>query len=128
MCCHSSGDSSVSSILLPWVQVPSTPTMLLSFIVQFMLCLFVFELWKERKNKQKEAAFRPFLNNLLHSMQFSLVPKLQDCLPVYSTQTLAKLWPMYWLRTTRNGAASKILVNIFCQMISAFQIQMAKQR
>ena len=36
---HSSVDSSVPSIMLPQVRLPSTPSMLLSFIVRFVLYL-----------------------------------------------------------------------------------------
>ena len=38
-CCHSSVDSSAPTILPPRVRVPSTPSMLLSFIVKFVLYL-----------------------------------------------------------------------------------------
>ena len=38
-CRHSSVDSSAPTILPPWVRFPSTPTMLLSFIVKFVLYL-----------------------------------------------------------------------------------------
>ena len=48
-CRHSSVDSSVPSILPPWVRVPSTPSMLL-WIVS---C-------GKYQNKQKEAAIGPF--------------------------------------------------------------------
>ena len=39
VCHHSSVDSSVPSILPPWVRLPSTPSMLLSFMVKFVLYL-----------------------------------------------------------------------------------------
>ena len=51
-------DSSVPAILPSWVQVPNTPSMLLSFKV------FVLYLSCEKKeNKHKEAGFGPFKKN-----------------------------------------------------------------
>ena len=55
-CRHSSGDSSAPTILPPQVWVPSTPSMLLSFIVKFVLYLPC----EKNENKQKEARFSPF--------------------------------------------------------------------
>ena len=57
-CRHSSVDSSVPTILLPQVQVPSTPSMLFSFIVSvlYLSC-------EKNENKQKEAGFGPFKEN-----------------------------------------------------------------
>ena len=56
-CRHSSMDSSVPSILLPRVWLPSTPSMLLSFIVTFVLYFFLH--WEKNKNKQKTGRVRP---------------------------------------------------------------------
>ena len=55
-CRHSSVDSSVPTILLPWVRVPNTPTTLLSFIVfvPYLSCV-------KNENKQKEAGIGPYL-------------------------------------------------------------------
>ena len=56
--CHRrSVELSAPTILLPRVQVPSTPFMLLSFIelVLYLLC-------EKIENKQKEARFGPFKN------------------------------------------------------------------
>ena len=49
---HSSVDLSVPTILPPWVQIPSTPSMLLSFIV-----IVLYLSCEKNKNKQKEAIF-----------------------------------------------------------------------
>ena len=49
-CCHSSVDLSAPTILLPRVRVPSTPSMLFSFIV-----LVLHLSCGNNKNKQKEA-------------------------------------------------------------------------
>ena len=57
-CSHSSVDSSASTILLIWVQVPSTPSTLLSFM-EFVLYLTC----EKNKNKQKEAGLGPFFKN-----------------------------------------------------------------
>ena len=54
-----SGYSSAPTILPPRIQVPSTPSMLLSFIVKFMLYLTC----ENNQNKQIEAGFGPFLKN-----------------------------------------------------------------
>ena len=51
-CRHSSVDLSVPTILPPWVQIPSTPSMLLSFIV-----IVLYLSCEKNKNKQKEAIF-----------------------------------------------------------------------
>ena len=48
---YSAVDSTAPTILPPWVRVPSTPSMLSSFIVQYVLYLS----WEKNKNKQKEA-------------------------------------------------------------------------
>ena len=45
---HSSVDSSVPSILLPRVWLPSTPSMLLSFIVKFV---HILSMWCEKRTK-----------------------------------------------------------------------------
>ena len=56
-CRHSSADSSVPTILLPRVQVPSAPSRLFSFIV------FVLYLSGEKnENKLKETGFGPLKN------------------------------------------------------------------
>ena len=55
-CRHSSVDLSAPTILPPRVQIPSTPSMLLSFIV-FVLYLSC----EKNENKQKEAEFGTFL-------------------------------------------------------------------
>ena len=55
-CRHSSVDLSAPTILPPWVRFPSTLSMLLSFIVKFVLYL----LCENNENKQKEAGFGPF--------------------------------------------------------------------
>ena len=55
-CRHSSVDSSAPTILTPWVQIPSTTSMVLSFIV-VMIDLSC----EKNKNKQKEAGLGPFL-------------------------------------------------------------------
>ena len=44
-CRHSSVDSSAPIILPPWVQIQSTPSLLLSFIVKFMLYLSCKKVW-----------------------------------------------------------------------------------
>ena len=46
-------DLSAPTILRPQVRIPSTPSMLLSFIVVYLLC-------EKNENKQKEAGFGPF--------------------------------------------------------------------
>ena len=53
-------DLSSPTILPPQVRVPSTPSMLLPFIVKFVLFLSR----EKNKNKQKEAGFGPFLKNV----------------------------------------------------------------
>ena len=53
-CCHSSVVSSLPIILRPWVQIPSTPSMLF----QFLLLKLLLELEKN-ENKQKEAGMGP---------------------------------------------------------------------
>ena len=58
---HSSVDSYVPTILPAQVQVPSTPSTLLSFIDKFALYLSC----ESNKNKQKEAGFGPFLKKRL---------------------------------------------------------------
>ena len=56
-------DSSVPSILLPWVRVPSTPSTLFSTYIAQIVCLS-FELECEKnENKQKEAGNGPFKKN-----------------------------------------------------------------
>ena len=62
-CRHSSFDWSAPTILPPRVQIPSTPSMLLSFIV-FVLYL----LCEKNKNKQKEARFGTFLKKSFFSV------------------------------------------------------------
>ena len=57
-CRHSLAGTCAPSILLPWVQVPSTPSMLLSFEVKFVVYLSLH--CEKSKNKQKEAGFGPF--------------------------------------------------------------------
>ena len=52
-CRHSSVDESVPTILPPRVRVPSTPSMLLSFGVKFVLYLSC----EKNENKQKDAEF-----------------------------------------------------------------------
>ena len=52
-CCHSSVDSSARSNLPLWVQVPSTPSTLLSVFIWIVSC------WKD-ENKQKEVGIGPF--------------------------------------------------------------------
>ena len=54
-CCHSSVDSSAPTILPIRVQVPSTPSKLFPFIVNFLLYLS----FKKNVNKQKAAGFCP---------------------------------------------------------------------
>ena len=54
-CWHSSVDSSAPTILLPRVQVPSTPST--NCYIVFMLYLSC----EKNENKQKEAGFGPFL-------------------------------------------------------------------
>ena len=49
-------DSSVPTILHPQAQVPSSPSLLLSFIVEFVLYLSC----EKDENKQKENGFGPF--------------------------------------------------------------------
>ena len=53
--CHSSVDSSASSILLPWVWVPSTPPTLLPIYIWIVSC-------GKNENKQKEAGIGPYKN------------------------------------------------------------------
>ena len=53
---HCSVDSSAPTILPPWVTVPSTPSMLLSYIVKFVLYLSC----EKNETKQQEAGFGPF--------------------------------------------------------------------
>ena len=55
-CRHGSVDLSVPTNLPPLVWVPSTPSMLFSFIVK-ICAIFVL---RENENKQKEAGFGPF--------------------------------------------------------------------
>ena len=69
-CCHSSVDSSMPTTLPPQVRVPSTPSTLLSFTVNFALYLSC----EKNENKQKEAGFGPFkniikLNSVTHSLR-----------------------------------------------------------
>ena len=54
-CRHSSVDSSVPTILLPRVQVPSRPSTLLYFTVKFVLYLSC-----ENNENKKVAGFGPF--------------------------------------------------------------------
>ena len=63
-CRHSSVDSSAPSILPPWVQLPSMPSMLFSIIVKFVLYL---SMRCERRTKinKKEAGFGPFFKKHL---------------------------------------------------------------
>ena len=49
-------DLSTPTILLPRAQIQSTPSMLLQFIVNFVLYLSL----EKNENKQKEAEFGPF--------------------------------------------------------------------
>ena len=56
-CRRSSVDSSMPTILPRRVRIPSTPSMLLSFIVKFVLYLSC----ERNQNKQKEAGLGPFL-------------------------------------------------------------------
>ena len=55
-CRHSSVDSSVPTILLPWVQIPNKPSMLLFFIVKFVLYLSC------EKNENKIFSYNIFAN------------------------------------------------------------------
>ena len=57
-CHHSAVDSSVPSILLPQDRLPSTPSMLLSLIVKFVLYWSLY--CEKNENKQKETGFGPF--------------------------------------------------------------------
>ena len=57
-CRHSSVDSSVPTILLPWVQIPNKPSMLLFFIVKFVLYL---SCEKNENKTKKESGFGRFL-------------------------------------------------------------------
>ena len=54
-CRHSSVDSPAPTIMPPRVRVPSTPSMLLSFIV-----FVVYLSCEKNENKQKEAGYGPF--------------------------------------------------------------------
>ena len=58
-CHHSSVDSSALFILLPLVWLPNTPSMLVSFIVKFVLYLSLY--CEKNEIKQKEVGFDPFL-------------------------------------------------------------------
>ena len=61
-CRHSSVDSSALSIMPPRVQLPSTPSMLLSFIVKFVLYLSLR--CEKNENKPKRGRVWPiFLKN-----------------------------------------------------------------
>ena len=56
-CHHSSVVSSVPSILLPWVRVPITPSML-----SHLYCaIFVFAMWKRTKINKKKLGLAHFL-------------------------------------------------------------------
>ena len=61
-CRHSSVDSSASSILLPQVRVPSTPTTLKSFTVKFVLYLSM-HCEKNKINKKRLGFARIIINN-----------------------------------------------------------------
>ena len=58
-CRHSSVDSSAPSIMPPRVRLPSTPSMLLSFIVKFVLYLSL--LCEKNENKPKRGRVWPIL-------------------------------------------------------------------
>ena len=67
-CRHSSVESSAPTILPPWVQVPSTPSMLLLFIV-----IVLYLSCEKNENKQKEAGFGPFLEKMFQQIKTNLV-------------------------------------------------------
>ena len=81
-CRRSSVDFSVPTILLPWVQVPSTPTTLSSFIVTFGLNLSS----EKNENKQKEAGYGPFKKNTV-----TVSPELLRPVQLIVTQFFQKL-------------------------------------
>ena len=56
---HSSVVSSAPTILHPWVQIPSTPSVLFQFL---LLKLW----WEKDDNKQKEAEIGPFLKKTIY--------------------------------------------------------------
>ena len=58
VCCHSSKDQSIPTVLPSHVRVPSTPCMLFSYIVKFVL---YWRLHCETdENRQKEAGVGPY--------------------------------------------------------------------
>ena len=75
-CCKSSINYST---LQPWVRVPSTPSILLSFVLKFVLYLSLH--CEKNKNKQKETRFSTFKkakengekDNIPSSEMFSLL-------------------------------------------------------
>ena len=95
VCRHSSVDSSAPTIQSPRVQVPSMPSMLLSFIVKFVLYL----LCEKNRNKQKEAGFGPFLKQSIMILmlqtvwQFLSMPSAQSTLNFYDR--LPAVWNVF---------------------------------
>ena len=71
-CHHSSVDSSAPSILPPPVQLPSTPSMLFSFIVKFVLYLSM-QCEKRTKINKKEAGFGPIKKRLQMMMAWIIL-------------------------------------------------------
>ena len=61
---YSSADPSVPTMLPPQARVPSTPSMLLSFKVKFVLYLSC----EKNENKQKEVQFGSFLKTILSAL------------------------------------------------------------
>ena len=74
---HSSVDSSALSILLPRVQLPSTPSTLLSFIVKFVRYLSL-QSEKRTKINKKDAWFGPFFFKKMFHILFVRTLKAQD--------------------------------------------------
>ena len=74
-CCNSSVDSSAPTILPPQVRVPSMPSMLLPFIVKFVLYLSC----EKNENKQKEAGLGPFLKHICYMQASGLLYSYNSC-------------------------------------------------
>ena len=60
-------ESSVPNILPPRFESLVMPSKLYAFIVKFLLYLYL--VWEENENKQKETGFGPFLKSLLRNVE-----------------------------------------------------------
>ena len=119
---------SAPSIMPPRVRLPSTPSMLLSFKVKFVLVL-----WKRTKINQKEAGFGPFFKKrrekkVHHPSRTKWLTwspcLLQYVVFLYKSNLCVDLLKRKWLSDHANVVLCKV---IYVSMLNG-QIQKEKRR